>query len=123
VSALVEGGHLVSIVVVALIVVSALALLAVQANQRFHDEDRLPMQWGLDGTVTWTAPRVVALAFFPLLASITFASLLILAVNVKPRTGDDAMTLPAFVGIGTTFVAIQLLHFWLIARQGRNKAD
>lgn len=112
-----------SIVVVALIVVSALALLAVQANQRFRDEVRLPMQWGLDGTVTWTAPRVVALAFFPLLASVTFASLLILSVNVKPRTGEDAMTLPAFVGIGTTFVAIQLLHFWLIARQGRNKAD
>lgn len=42
--------------------------LSFWANARFRGEERLPMQWSLSGTVNWSAPRLVALGFGPVLA-------------------------------------------------------
>jgi hypothetical protein len=42
---------------------------AILANMRFRHELRLPIQCWLDGKVTWSAPRAVALAFIPVLAT------------------------------------------------------
>jgi hypothetical protein len=88
--------------------------LALQANTRLRSEVRLPMQWWLDGEVTWSAPRHIALAFIPALALVTFASLIFISFSIQPRPGQEGMVLPAFGGIGILFVAVQLLHLWLI---------
>lgn len=93
-----------------------LAVLALWANNRFRDEARLPMQWWLTGEVTWSAPRPLALAFVPALAVATFAIYALMGVKVPPRVGQEDMVFPAFVGLGTLFVAVQLLHFWLVEK-------
>ncbi|MBX3598411.1 MAG: hypothetical protein KF874_12650 [Rhizobiaceae bacterium] len=63
--------------------------------------------WSLKGNVNWTAPRVLALSFTPILAvAVLFA--------VSSRTGGDAFALAV---IGIVFVAAHLLHIWLIDRQ------
>jgi hypothetical protein len=88
--------------------------LALRANSRFRDEARLPMQWWLNGEVTWTAPRVLALAFVPALAIGVLAINVALAMNMQPRPGQEGMVLPGMIATGIIFVGVQLLHFWLI---------
>lgn len=56
-----------------------MGVLAARANRRFAEHPSLPMQFGMDGRVGWTAPRAVALAFMPGLAVVTFAGLALLA--------------------------------------------
>jgi hypothetical protein len=90
--------------------------LALWANNRFQHEERLPMSWWVTGEVTWSAPRLLALAFHPALAVVTFATLALLATKVPPRVGQEDMVLPAFVGLGMTLVAAQAFHLWLIAK-------
>lgn len=91
-----------------------LAGIALRANARFRGEERLPMQWWLTGEVTWSAPRVVALAFIPALAICVLAAHVVLALNVPARPGQEGMVLPALLAMGAIFVACQLLHLWLI---------
>jgi hypothetical protein len=90
--------------------------LAVRANSHFRNEDRLPMQWRLTGDVTWSAPRVLALAFIPTLATGILMINAVLALNLQPRPGQERMVLPTFIGVGIVSVGIQLLHFWLIEK-------
>ncbi len=96
-----------------------LCVLASRANTRFQGEDRLPMQWWLTGEVTWSAPRGIALAFIPALA---IGVLSISSVMLEPRPGQEDLALPALIGLGVTFVAIQLAHFWMIAKTLRRDA-
>lgn len=105
-----------TIVIIAVLLGLTLCGLARRANARFHREDRLPMQWWVDGSVTWHAPRPVALAFIPALAFSVLLSSAVLALNVQPRPGQEGMVLPTLVGMGALFVLIQLLHFWLIEK-------
>jgi sterol desaturase/sphingolipid hydroxylase (fatty acid hydroxylase superfamily) len=90
--------------------------LAIRANSRFRHADRLPMQWWLTGDVTWSAPRVLALAFVPALAIGVLVINAALAVNLQPRPGQGGMVLPGLIGTGILFTGIQLLHFWLIRK-------
>lgn len=69
----------------ALIGFATSVLLAVIANRRFKELERLPMQWGLSGQVNWTAPRIPALAFIPLLYAL-LASVLISPRSVIPKS-------------------------------------
>ncbi|MCU6454012.1 hypothetical protein LPN01_07980 [Sphingomonas sp. A2-49] len=108
--------------VIAMISLAVILTLAVRANARFRGEARLPMQWDLAGEVTWSAPRHMALAFMPVLASGSFVFLLYLARNVAPRPGQEHLVLPMFAGTGVTLVAIQLLHHWMIAKALRRDA-
>lgn len=105
-------------IMVAIAILYSLALLAVArwANVRFRHENRLPMQWLLNGEVTWSAPRLVALAFIPALSILMLAGLILLFANVAPRPGQEHLVLPVFIGIGALLVASQLLHLWLIDR-------
>lgn len=107
-------------VILALLFGLALGGLARGANARFRSEKRLPMQWWLDGNVTWFAPRPVALAVIPLIASFVLLSFAILSMTVRPRPGQENMVFPTFIGIGILFVLIQLLHFWLIGKTLRS---
>jgi hypothetical protein len=100
----------------ALFFILALAGVALWANSRFRDEARLPMQWWLTGEVTWSAPRPFALAFVPALGAATLAIFAMAAAKVQPRPGQEGLVVPAFVGLGTLFVAVQLLHLWLVEK-------
>ena len=90
-----------------------LGTLAYRANGRFRDEDRLPMQWWITGEVNWYAPRRLALAFIPALA---VAVISLLSVMLEPRPGQEDLVLPALIGIGVTFLAIQVAHFFMIEK-------
>ena len=52
-----------------LVAVGAMIALSLRSDRRFRAIDRLPMQWTLTGTVSWHAPRAVALAFTPVLGT------------------------------------------------------
>jgi hypothetical protein len=50
-------------IAIAVLTVAVLVAMSARANRRFKGEARLPMQWSFNGSVNWTAPRFVALAF------------------------------------------------------------
>ena len=102
--------------VVAVILGLILCTLAYRADARFRTEDRLPMQWWLTGEVTWSAPRRLALAFIPALAIASLSIFAVMSFTMKPRAGQEALVLPSLIGLGLTFIAIQLAHFWLITK-------
>ena len=91
-----------------------LCRLALRANARFRREERLPMQWWLNGDVTWSAPRPLALAFIPALGTCVLLIFAAASLHVPPRAGQEHLVIPAFLGLGAMFVAVQLLHIWLI---------
>lgn len=86
--------------------------LALRANIRFSGERHLPMQWWLNGEVTWYAPRRLALAFIPTLAIAVFG----LSLTTKPRAGDEQIDIPAMLFMGFLFLGIQWLHLYLIRK-------
>lgn len=112
-----------TLVIIAVLFALALCGLARSANARFRLEDRLPMQWWLDGNVTWSAPRLVALAFIPALAFCVLLSFVVLSLNMQPRPGQEGMVVPTLIGIGALFVLIQLLHFWMIDKTLRRNGS
>jgi hypothetical protein len=101
-----------TIIIAAVLFSVALGVLALRANTRFRREDRLPMQWWINGDVTWSAPRPIALGFMPALALPMFAIL----VFLPPRPGQEEVVLPATIATGATLIAVQFLHFWLIEK-------
>lgn len=74
------------------------------------------MQWWFTGEVTWYAPRPIALALVPTLAFVMVVSLIVLSLSGRPRPGQEGLALPTLIGIGIMFLAIQLLHLWLIEK-------
>lgn len=93
--------------------ISIMLSLSARANRAFARFDRLPMQWSFSG-VTWFAPRRIALLLLPLMALpilMGTASALFLAPPADPA---DVVTTVAAMAAG--FIAIQLLHLWLIYR-------
>ena len=89
---------------------------ALRANTRCSGERRLPMQWWLNGEVTWYAPRRVALAFIPTVAIIVFALYVALSLTTKPRAGDEQLVIPAMLFMGFLFLGIQWLHLYLVRK-------
>ena len=72
------------------------------------------MQWSLNGDVTWTLPRRLALAFIPALATPTLIAIAALTVFVKPRSGQEGLETPVMLFVGLLFVAIYYLHICMI---------
>lgn len=112
---------MIMLIVSAVFVVTS-CVLAGRANARFRNERRLPMQWGLTGEVNWSAPRYLALAFFPLSAIAVLGFQTILSINVVPKAAQEGPVLPVLIGTGAALIAMQLLHFWLIAKTLRRDA-
>lgn len=92
--------------------VALLTALSLWANCRFKTERRLPMQWWLDGSVTWTAPRPLALGFTPVLAAICLAP----TPFLKPRAGEEGLVIPAIILTALAFLAVHAFHLWLMQR-------
>jgi hypothetical protein len=101
---------------IAALAVCVLAVMSIRANGRFKAEDRLPMQWSLDNSVNWTAPRRVALAFTPVLAAIILSATVVLTLSVKPKPGQEGFEVPTIAFIALVFIGAHALQLWLISR-------
>jgi hypothetical protein len=101
---------------IALVAVALLTAMSLRANRRFEMERRLPMQWWLDGAVTWAAPRRVALAFTPVLAAICLAAIVALTIFGKPRPGQEGLVIPVNIFVAITFLCAHAFHLWMIQR-------
>jgi hypothetical protein len=111
-----------AMVIVSTVFVLIICLSARRANTHFWGETHLPMQWGLTGQVNWSASRRFALAFVPIVAVVVLGFQTILAMTVPPRAGQEDLVLPVLLGSGVALVAVQFLHFGLIAVTLRRKA-
>ena len=104
---------------IAALTICVLAGMSIWANRRFKNEDRLPMQWSLSGSVNWTAPRAVALAFTPVLAAIVLLATVALTTFLQPRPGQAALVIPTNIFMALVFVGAHALHLRLIENSHR----
>lgn len=74
--------------------------VALWPNMRLRRHEELPMQSWLGGEVIWSAPRPIALAFFPALSSASFAGQIVLSFYTRPRPGQEGMEISAIIVIG-----------------------
>ena len=63
----------------------------------------VPMQWGVDGSVNWSAPPAVALLMIPLTAGVLLAVLYFVGAD-QPTVGYT------MVAISVVFAIISLVH-------------
>lgn len=96
-----------------------LAAMSLRANRRFRDEDRLPMQWSLSGSVNWTAPRPIALAFTPLLATVILLAAVAGTIFLKPRSGQEGFEVPTVLFLAFVFIGAHALHLRLVGKSLR----
>ena len=101
---------------IALLAIGALTAMSLSANQRFRGEARLPMQWWLDGSVNWKAPRSLALAFTPVLASVCLLGTAALTTFSQPRAGQEGLVVPVNIFVAVVFIGAHAFHLWLIER-------
>lgn len=102
--------------VIALTTIGLLIGMSVRANARFRTETQLPMQWSLDGSVNWRAPRAVALALLPAAASVALIAIAGLSIFATPRAGQEGMVIPAVLLVAGAFLGAHRFHIWLIER-------
>jgi len=100
---------------IAALTVFILGVMSMRANVRFKDMDRLPMQFSLSGSVNWTAPRHMALAFTPALYSV----IAVATSALRPRPGQERLVVPTMLLVGLVFIGIHALHLWLIGKAVR----
>ena len=104
---------------IAVLAICVLAAMSLQANRRFQGEDRLPMQWSLDGSVNWTASRALALSFTPCLAAVVLAATVALNIVVRPRAGQERLVIPTVIFIAFIFIGAHAPHLRLIGNSLR----
>lgn len=109
-----------TLLILAVVIELVMVGLSVRANSRFRAEARLPMQWSISGSVNWTAPRIVALSFTPVLTIGILIFFVIASKTMQPRPGQEGDVVPALLAMGTCFVAAHLFHLWLIGRTLRS---
>jgi uncharacterized protein YggT (Ycf19 family) len=103
--------------------------LSIRANARYRQERKLPMQWmisrsePLSKTVTWSAPRALALSFTPVLAICVLGLFNIGAMTLTPRPGQEGMLIPSLIFIGSGLVAAHIFHLWLIEKTLRRNGE
>lgn len=103
-------------ILIAALAICVLVLMSVRASRRFKHEDRLPMQWSLDGSVNWTAPRYIALAFTPVMAAIILPTLVALTTLLRPRPGQEGLVIPTLLFAALVFVGVHAFHIWFIGK-------
>jgi len=101
-------------VIVALITEALLVALSIGAAARLKGHAKLSMQWQLDGTVTWMAPRRLALAFTPVLTVFVLTALIALSLITKPRAGQEWMLIPVTLVVSFTAVTVHAFHLWMM---------
>ena len=101
----------------------AICGVAIWADARFRTEERLPMQCSLDGQVTWSAPRRIALAFIPALSTLMLVGFGVLLSYARPRPGQEGLVIPSLIALGLAFLAAQLFHLWMVDRTVRRNGS
>ncbi len=94
-----------AIICVALVVLLA---LSARADRVYNAHDQLPMQFGLNGAVGWSAPRRWALSFSPALA------VFILVPTALVGASEGVLVFVSLCMIGG-----HAFHIWLIDRAFR----
>jgi hypothetical protein len=105
---------------IAILALAVLVWMSLVANARFKDQRQLPMQWSLTGSVNWTAPRPLALAFTPVLAALCLSATVALAIFVPPRPGQEGLVIPTIVAVALAFIGAHAMHLWLTDRTLRS---
>lgn len=103
-------------IVIGILALAVMALMSWRANRRLRSQATLPMQFFLDGTVTWSAPRRLALMFTPGLAACALAFTIAIGVFLQPRPGQEHLALPVTLFIAALFCAAHALHLWMIGK-------
>ncbi len=109
-----------TVLILAVVIALVMIGLSVRANSRFGDEKRLPMQWSISGSVNWTAPRVVALSFTPVLTIGILIFFVIGSMTMNPRPGQEGAVVPTLLAMGGVFIAAHVFHLWLIDKTLRS---
>ncbi|MEQ1755679.1 MAG: DUF1648 domain-containing protein [Micropepsaceae bacterium] len=88
---------------VAMLAISLIAYLI------FPKDARVPMQWGLTGQPTWTAPKAAAVLFVPVL------TLAAMSLAIIPLFADSEhqRLVSALPSIAMLFLLIHILHLCL----------
>lgn len=103
----------------ALAYVGVLWLMSRRAAKGLPRETRLPMQWGFDGRPTWRAPRDVALALTPVLATLTLISTALASLLGVLESAETRLYFGVLIVMGLAWVGAHALHLWLVARWRR----
>lgn len=106
--------------VLAGVVFIVMVCIALWANSRFKAHDLLPMQWSLTGKVNWSAPRPLALAFFPGLAVLTAIGILVVGSRYAPRPGQEREAAYAIPVVMILLLLIQCVHLFFAGRTLRS---
>lgn len=77
------------------------------------------MQWSLDGSVNWTAPRKLALAFLPTLAAGILALLTIAPLFLPVRSGQENEVASVTLIVAFAFVGMHALYLWVVAKTSK----
>lgn len=99
--------------------------LSVWANARFQNEEALPLQslisrsQPLAQTIIRSGPRAFVLSFVPGIAICTLVLVAIGASMLTPRPRQEGMPLSSMHFICGIFVAVYVLHLWLIEQSLR----
>jgi hypothetical protein len=104
------------VLVIVLIAIGSLVTMSLRANARYRDQARLPMQWALNGSVNWTAPRRIALSFTPVLATCVLTAVVVSTLVFEPRRGQEGTVIPAVLFMAIMFVGVHAFHLWLVRR-------
>jgi hypothetical protein len=110
-------------IVIGMIATALLITMSLRAKKKFRDQIRLPMQWLLNGEVTWTAPRRFALAFIPALAIPIIWATVALTIFVPARRGQEGFEIPVTLFMGVIFIATHFLHIRLINNYLKRKGN
>lgn len=107
--------------VIAALALLVLTLMSLWANKRFSRQYRIPMQWSFTGSVNWTAPRALALAFTPILSAVVLSAATIGTMVSAPRPGQEGFEIPVITLLSLGLIGAHALHLWLINKTIRSK--
>ncbi|GAN53865.1 hypothetical protein [Tanticharoenia sakaeratensis] len=91
-----------------------LTTMSVVTGRKLIGARLVPMQWGLDGRPSWSAPRSVALAFTPALAATTLTLMMFPTVVVPHAMGVWYFGVTAVICI--FFIAVHATYLGAISR-------
>ncbi len=101
------------------ITVLVLAAMSLAFARRVPAGMKLPMQWGLKGLPTWSAPRDIALSITPLLAALTLTPFTLASLWVEP---DEQLAFRLVLAlVSLAYIAVHALHLYLLSRWLRSQ--
>ena len=103
----VEGGANIMIsLILASITLLVMIIASIAAYKKVPKDAQFPMQTGLNGEVSWRAPKIIAVSFFPALTVLIFA--LFFVILPPNSTAISPLILPTL--IGTNAVILLGIH-------------